>query len=640
MYEPLPRLTSTRLVHLYPHDNAGGTESQLLSSPDDSDLLSADLHVIDLRAEHPEYIALSYTWGSAELTRSMKCNGETVLITDNLHSALRRLRKANEPILLWCDALSINQGRDEQGLRERAQQVQMMGDIFGSAKTVVVDLGSELGASPEEYEALSAACRQLNEIPDSEISSDMRRQNLDSLPQALRDICADKRIWPAFASIVCRPYWSRVWVVQENVLARRREIMVGHTIWPEELFDKPLTILLEVVYPVYTAMITLTSEIAAAAETDFEGPITSIHESGRNCPDIQTMRQAYRLFPGKKLSLLDMLDRAWRYFALDLRDRVYALFSLCDFTRLPYQLSVDYSISLEELSVNVSKLYFASRKFGKLLRLVPAMPYASLPSWCLDLRLERMDQLAVQHSSGEDECFSASESMPEYLAGPSALFPGTIAVGGCLWDSVSEVVAKMRDSASMREDVDALAQQGTWDRKITDWTEMFLREHLSPEEIFEARWRTLISDLDVSSFVDSTRAAPQSRQSYRDYVYMMDMVAQETGEVLNIDDSAFASALQFYNTMSKRQNKKRMGGTAIHHQIGLFAEDTVVGDRICIFSGVSYPWVIRPQPDTLRRPSGEDWTWFKLVGPCYVHGIMDGEASRHPSSQFNVVLIG
>lgn len=48
---------------------------------------------------------------------------------------------------------------------------------------------------------------------------------------------------------------------------------------------------------------------------------------------------------------------------------------------------------------------------------------------------------------------------------------------------------------------------------------------------------------------------------------------------------------------------------------GLVPGQTIEGDRVCVFSGVPIPLVIRRK--------GEH---YQLVGPCYVHDMMDGQA--------------
>jgi hypothetical protein len=53
--------------------------------------------------------------------------------------------------------------------------------------------------------------------------------------------------------------------------------------------------------------------------------------------------------------------------------------------------------------------------------------------------------------------------------------------------------------------------------------------------------------------------------------------------------------------------------------IGLAPTDARVGDLICILYGCSVPVILRPQ-----TVDGRD-VWI-LIGECYVHGLMDGEA--------------
>ena len=51
--------------------------------------------------------------------------------------------------------------------------------------------------------------------------------------------------------------------------------------------------------------------------------------------------------------------------------------------------------------------------------------------------------------------------------------------------------------------------------------------------------------------------------------------------------------------------------------LGLAAATARPGDKICILLGCNFPLVLRPFEGT------EHW---ELIGSCYVHGIMDGEA--------------
>lgn len=58
-----------------------------------------------------------------------------------------------------------------------------------------------------------------------------------------------------------------------------------------------------------------------------------------------------------------------------------------------------------------------------------------------------------------------------------------------------------------------------------------------------------------------------------------------------------------------------LGGTA-NGYIGLFPEHSPAGDGVFVSVGCHTPYILRPRGDEK----------FMLVGECYVHGIMGGEA--------------
>lgn len=49
--------------------------------------------------------------------------------------------------------------------------------------------------------------------------------------------------------------------------------------------------------------------------------------------------------------------------------------------------------------------------------------------------------------------------------------------------------------------------------------------------------------------------------------------------------------------------------------IGLAPQNAEEADLVCVLLGGRTPFVLRPREDL-----------YELIGPCYVHGIMDGEA--------------
>ncbi|KAF3024218.1 hypothetical protein E8E14_010916 [Neopestalotiopsis sp. 37M] len=172
--------------------------------------LVCDLNI----ASHPkdEYFeALSYTWGDAGDLRPITVNHECIGITTNLEIALRYLRKLDEPRVLWVDALCI----DQEDTEEKSSQVQRMGEIFSSANSVLAWLGPPEPKSEEAMQAIEkigfallpilcadgglAYCRGLSPV-------DLQK-NMGLQLSAMN--------WDAIWAICERPYWHRVWIIQE-----------------------------------------------------------------------------------------------------------------------------------------------------------------------------------------------------------------------------------------------------------------------------------------------------------------------------------------------------------------------------------------------------------------------------------------
>ncbi|KAI0429274.1 heterokaryon incompatibility protein-domain-containing protein [Xylaria sp. FL1042] len=147
-----------------------------------------------------KYIAVSYTWGDVDPNIKIQVDGYPFYITPNLYGALKRLRKQHRSVMVWVDALCINQRNKE----EQSQQVALMTKIYGRAQSVAAWLGPELDGSRQAFELIQ-------EIFDQEDSN------------SVSDIIADKQWRPHFTAVVNlfeRDFWSRLWIVQEILNAK------------------------------------------------------------------------------------------------------------------------------------------------------------------------------------------------------------------------------------------------------------------------------------------------------------------------------------------------------------------------------------------------------------------------------------
>ncbi|ORY16940.1 heterokaryon incompatibility protein-domain-containing protein [Clohesyomyces aquaticus] len=161
--------------------------------------------------DKPCYVALSYTWGAPAPTREISLDGNAFTVRNNLYQFLRTYRsyideqKRGSVIrYLWVDAICINQN----DTRERNHQVALMKSIYSSAHHVVIWLGQW----EDGFDA-----KGLSEFAYS--VSHMDFQSVRSMSTAGFD---------AILALLQRQYWSRIWIVQEVVLAQSITLFYGN----------------------------------------------------------------------------------------------------------------------------------------------------------------------------------------------------------------------------------------------------------------------------------------------------------------------------------------------------------------------------------------------------------------------------
>jgi len=165
----------------------------------------------------PPFIAVSYAWGDATLTREIELEGSLIPISLSLHGALNAIRHKKDTLYVWADALAINQ----QDSDERMQQVSLMTRIYQTAKSVAIWLG------PDENE--------------SQLAVDFlyRLARRKGSPRDVARLLTSPDASPAVSAVVSlfeRDYWSRLWVVQEVLLATSITVYCGSTVTPWNVY--------------------------------------------------------------------------------------------------------------------------------------------------------------------------------------------------------------------------------------------------------------------------------------------------------------------------------------------------------------------------------------------------------------------
>lgn len=158
----------------------------------------------------PTYLALSYEWGRIGESSMIWIDGGLRKVGSSLFNALVHLRKPDEDLVLWVDALCINQ----QNLGERNHQVELMGKIYLQATEVVIWLGlarDDSDLAMDQFKAISQSITL-----GKPVGRPMMRA------EAILSWCR-------------RTYWRRMWVIQEIQLAKSLSIYCGEEriMWAE-----------------------------------------------------------------------------------------------------------------------------------------------------------------------------------------------------------------------------------------------------------------------------------------------------------------------------------------------------------------------------------------------------------------------
>ncbi|KAI0890583.1 heterokaryon incompatibility protein-domain-containing protein [Annulohypoxylon maeteangense] len=104
-----------------------------------TEVLQGHMRVIDL-LDKPTFTALSYVWGPYHSPpHEICCDGSNIRITSNCRAALCALRRRFGPISIWVDSICMNQQDDG----EKETQIPLMGDIYSLAVSVYIWLGDE-----------------------------------------------------------------------------------------------------------------------------------------------------------------------------------------------------------------------------------------------------------------------------------------------------------------------------------------------------------------------------------------------------------------------------------------------------------------------------------------------------------------
>lgn len=194
--------------------------------------INCSMSVVSLEDPRLKYNAVSYVWGEPAITEPIILNGHAVKVTSNLHAFLVLYRDMLSTDVgsvvtrypLWIDALCINQ----IDVEERNEQTEMMGVIYTMAQRTLAWLG-------EGDENTTTFLKTIPTLAPLITSSVEPTGWLHADQKLLWNIPKPKAVlpfWEGIFRVMRNPYWHRAWVMQELVLSRATVLLCGKTLSP------------------------------------------------------------------------------------------------------------------------------------------------------------------------------------------------------------------------------------------------------------------------------------------------------------------------------------------------------------------------------------------------------------------------
>ncbi|KAL5329566.1 hypothetical protein ACEPPN_003080 [Leptodophora sp. 'Broadleaf-Isolate-01'] len=541
---------------------------------------------------------------------------KTIQITPNLDGALRQLRYADRPRLLWVDAISINQG----DLAERSRQVRIMQEIYANAKDVVIWLGQGAEGDARAFASLRAL--------ESTLAGQIRNDSLFLVRLgwyrdrsgrvfsggAHRSMVTDIE-YEHLITLLRREWFRRTWVIQEVASSQCATVHCGNQSIPWEIFADVYMKLGDRFLPV--------SQIGG-------------EDARHSLENITAIEKARRSHGGPlSMSLFHILLATSSSKCKDDRDKIFAVVGLAKDWAGQRMFMPDYNTSEGKVLEAFKAFAVADINHHKNLRTLScasgSRASSSLPSWVPDWRKIENLHPFTRHSDRTRFCASggmkpeAWHSDNKTVLRVTGIHVDNIATLGSEPAFTKAIAVFEIDAAK----ITALRQSFLWLQECEALAQVESSKAMTAKRRKEL-WRTLTCGLTGEAFpahngylnyfnryMDFMSSASERFENYLEESRTTVSEIRGLDEVIpNFETHAFIEA-----SLDLWSSRRRFSVTHFG-RLACVPKGSRVGDVICILFGGEVPYVLRPA-------GGEFYT---VVGECYVDEIMHGESLSYDTA--------
>lgn len=526
---------------------------------------------------------LSYTWGGSQ-TRFVRCGAYSLTVTENLFRALHVLRSEHEERVFWIDAVCINQSDKD----EKTKQIKLMREIYATSQSTTVWLGTIVRLpSPT------------NDLMNSLIQFGHDR---DAMPKVERD----RAVWAPLLQLFTDPWFSRMWIIQEVSVSHDIVVLIQTQSWPWNDF-----VLAAQMARIY----------AQKSQTIFEPD---------NLIRLANIREMFE--QGKLTDVLQILLRTRCSASTEDRDKINAVLGL---TGIPFEPDVTGTAS--EMFIRfATHIIRTSPQRMMLLNLICDRIYSlktSLPSWVPDWEIRYGPKpfaswpIFYKWRAGGDQESTLNVS-PDSRR---------LHVRGFVLDHIQHVGLAYRETLPPTDS----QQASEGDRRVSrnnarkilqslrrsqQWYDIAMN-YGSMYKDKQARYHAYLLTLIAGSgpeFASQEEDVFQLAQGFRTWYSMAARGLEDDREAVRAwaksiemtDRDAIGRGMTFITETIRYAWGRRFFASRDLGMVGLCPSLVRRGDLVVILHGGQTPYA-------LRHVRGGK---YKLLGECYAHDFMHGEA--------------
>lgn len=586
-----------------------------------------ETHSLD---DPPQYTAISYCWDPTSPKRTMFLDHTSFSISETVLEVLNQLvvTQVGPGLckLFWIDQICINQ--DDQS--EKLDQIYRMNEIYSKAEKVFIWLGPTANRSDHAFDNGEQMLKSVMDLNQATF------QGADVPDSAILDISKD--CGQLYGHLFLRPWFRRLWTVQEALLARKLVVMCGCR---EINFE----FLVELAYQILFFGSLDVIRVAGASDEHMNKALTGIiNLHSLRLEDAST---------GKRLQELDI--EKFRDMVTESRsrqvslapDRVHALMGVA-----PRRVR-EYISDFQKFQPNQShwKLYIQLAKCvlendpeWYFLSLAPSKDRPEeLPTWVPNLSSER----PYASTLGASYCgYSAGISQKtEHLVKRTITAEEIVARGFRLGivNNIIPQTAFTEETQTMKQNYLYGAAASAWSQKCFQLDQElynlhpleFSRSHISIL-LAESATNPAMGGLEVDGyrmFRMAGRVRYGAMENIKEgicpiperFASLPDMVDQLADHIVKMWQRSLSVAeyglLVSFSSVMARNCAGRPYISTNGGFTGLGCPNIQKGDMIYIIYGTTVPYVLRPRPDGA----------FSFVGDAYVYDCMNGNALLSPS---------